>query len=529
MQIIHFAVYVLGSLVFFSVCWLYLDAWKQSHKRHDFMRIVGLGLLACSYALNAIHVESNVFSGMLFGFLSLPLLSMGVRVGGALLFVASLAVEPLVDRPDTAPAFTGASIIVPAAFGASVFASILLTAASPVLLGCAALLYLRRSTIGLERHVRPVAWAFAVLACAELLALRGLFEITTNSLLYAWVLPFGPLWVLEHVVYLIGVLMLGKWVIHYLFKQFETQLFMIFTLMNLLLFIVTTLSFTGLLLMNMERDARDQITTDVKVLQFTLRSQQAQLLSDAQVGAKNDMLIDALSRGDASKGRQIATDMIMAKNISSLIVVTDAGVVFSRAEDSERIGDSLSEDSLVKHALLGESVSSIVSQQGVLAPTIVLRAATPVRNSSGEIIGAIIFGNAIDTAFVDGLKKATGFEVSVYGGDAVSATSFTHGTTTDRAIGKKETDARVHTQVLEKGQIYAGSVSVQNELYIGAFAPLTDIDTNVVGMLFVGRPETAILEAAGRSIQYTFFIAVILLLLSILPAYRVARYLSDQL
>lgn len=525
LQNVHFAAYVFGALVCFSMCWLYVDAWKQSHKLHDSARIIGLSLISISYLLSALFVESTISSGTIFGFFHISSIAITVRAVGALCVVLSVWAEPLVDRPDTMRVSALGIVFA----GVGVMTPIVFSGLSPILFSCIALLYLRRSTVGLERHVRPVAWAFAVLSLSELVSLRGLFEGTTNISLYEWVAPFGALWIVQHIFYCIGIFMLIRWIVGYLFKQFETQLLMIFTLTILFIFLVTTISFTGLLLVNMQNDALHQMTTDVKVLEFSLESQKSQLLSEAQLSAKNDILIESLIEKDASKGSKIVTDILLAKKTTSLIVVSDGGVVFARGEDAERTGDSLSEDSLVKRALLGESVTSVSSLSGVIAPTLWLRAGVPVRNTSGSIIGAVIIGNAIDTAFVDGLKQATDLDVSVYGGDTVSATSFTIGNASERAIGRKELSQAVKKRVLVDRELFAGPVTIQNEEYIGAYAPLTDIDTNAVGMVFVGRPETAVLEAAGRSIQYTFVITVFLLLCSILPAFRIARYLVDQL
>lgn len=527
LQNVHFALYIFGALVCFAMCWLYVDAWKQSHTIRDFVRIIGLSLISISYIFSALFVETVIASGTIFGLFQVPFIATVVRSVGALCVVLSLWAEPLVDRP-------GAKVFVFGTFlkgytGVGVVASSIVAGITPVLFSFIALLYLRRSTVGLERHVRPVAWAFATLAISEFISLRALFEITTNISLYEWVAPFGVLWILQHGIYFIGIIMLSRWVKGYVFKQFDTQLLMIFMLTILFIFLVTTVSFTGLLLVNMQNDALQQMTTDVKVLQFSLDSQKSQLLSEAQLSAKHDGLIQAMESKDRAKGSIVATDMLLAKKTTSLVVVSDGGTVFARGEDAERIGESLSSESLVKRVLLGESLTSVSSLSGVLAPILMLRAGVPIRNAHGSIIGAVILGTAIDTAFVDGLKAATNLDVSVYGGDTISATSFVREYTSERAIGRKELSQDVKKRVLSDAQVYAGPVVIQNDAYIGAYAPLIDVDKNAIGMVFVGRPESAVLDAAGRSIQYTFVITVFLLLCSIVPAFRIARYLVMQL
>jgi ABC-type spermidine/putrescine transport system permease subunit I len=61
------------------------------------------------------------------------------------------------------------------------------------------------------------------------------------------------------------------------------------------------------------------------------------------------------------------------------------------------------------------------------------------------------------------------------------------------------------------------------------YQPLKDINNNVIGMLFIGQPQSSVLQSASRSIQLTFIVAVALLALAIVPAYWMSRYIARQL
>src|SRR4029077_17762803 len=105
-------------------------------------------------------------------------------------------------------------------------------------------------------------------------------------------------------------------------------------------------------------------------------------------------------------------------------VIDDVGRVLARGEDRERRGDSLSSDALVQRVILGQDATSLVVKEGVLAPQIFIRAATPIKKG-GQIIGGVITGVPIDTAFVDAIKRSTGLEASIYADNILSATTFT--------------------------------------------------------------------------------------------------------
>jgi hypothetical protein len=48
-------------------------------------------------------------------------------------------------------------------------------------------------------------------------------------------------------------------------------------------------------------------------------------------------------------------------------------------------------------------------------------------------------------------------------------------------------------------------------------------------MLFVGKPQTTLLETAQKSIQLTFLGSFILMALSLIPAYFLSRYMQKQI
>jgi methyl-accepting chemotaxis protein len=140
----------------------------------------------------------------------------------------------------------------------------------------------------------------------------------------------------------------------------------------------------------------------------------------------------------------------------------------------------------------------------------------------------VIAGVIADTAFVDGIKQATGMDASVYSTDVRSATTLLGPDGKSRLIGIKENNAQVKNTVLEKGESYKGVISLLNQPYLAVYAPLKNYDNTVAGMLLVGRPHTYILETAGRSIQLTFLIAALMIALSVIPAYIVARHIARQ-
>jgi methyl-accepting chemotaxis protein len=110
----------------------------------------------------------------------------------------------------------------------------------------------------------------------------------------------------------------------------------------------------------------------------------------------------------------------------------------------------------------------------------------------------------------------------------VAAATLKTGTGKERWMGMEVSDVVIVERVLGNGEEYSGSVTLMGVPYYGAYVPLADVDEEVVGMLFVGKPQFAVLSAAGQAVEATFIAVALLIVLSIAPAGWVARYVSYQ-
>jgi methyl-accepting chemotaxis protein len=163
-----------------------------------------------------------------------------------------------------------------------------------------------------------------------------------------------------------------------------------------------------------------------------------------------------------------------------------------------------------------------------LAPGVVIEAATPIRAASGDIIGVVITDQAIDSTFLDGIKHATNLDSAVYAGDVVSATTFVAPDGSSRSIGVSQPSTAVQQLVLGGGQTFKGSLSILNRSYLVVYAPLKDVNNNVIGMLLTAQPQQTLLKTIAHSIELTFLAAIGLLLIMIIPAYLLASKMARQ-
>ena len=546
----HFAISLFAALVCFAVCWLYLDAWSNRRDLKELLRWSGFGLIGLSFLVQATLIEQTVLGQSVFGSITLAII-VGLRLVGYLVLIIGQVIEPLQAVPKTmglelepekpqetkpdSPEGSSSSIQPEATTDKKSVAPAVLSGVSigswalPLGAFAIAVLYWRRATTGLERHLKPIAIAFLLISLSEAAGLARLWRGTQNPILYNWVAAFGVFWWAEHILLLIGAVMLGRWVWSYLTERFFSQLFMIFITITVVVFLVVSVGFTSLLLRNIRGTSLTNLETAGNVLHYALEAKQAEANAGAQQLAANNDLKQAIASKDRNKIIALTKDYLVDNKQSGLFIVNQNGQVLVRAEDTEQWGESLSDDPLVKRALLGVSQSGVSAYEGVTAPTIQVRSAAVVRDDKDAIIGAVVAHLELDSAFVDGVEDATGLQSSVFANKKLTATTIVGPDGKTRSLGVNVSNNAVEQTVLEKGESYKGSLKVQNRQMLAVFLPLKDVDNEPIGMLMVAQPENAVLRAAGRSVELTFLLTAGLLLLSVWPIFLVTRALVKQL
>jgi hypothetical protein len=520
----HFTIKLLAALVCFAVAWLYYDAWSGRRDTREGTKALGFLLLCLSFVVQSTKIEQSLLETSLMGAQIANILVAVFKISAYLVLIIGQVIDPLQPLPE----YRVRELVKAALIFGSIPPGQLLTFSYPILAVVTAFMYLRRATAGLEHHLKPISWSLFILSASEVLSLTSVFRRTDNIFISNLVAPYGPLWLLENALVVVFFLVLGKWIWGYLIRRLETQLLMIFTTTTLGIFLVTTMFFTTASLNNLKEGTIENLKINVNVLSYSIESKRAEALSDAQVIAQNPTVLSAVLEKDRIRLTEITTSILLAKKQTFLVVVAETGKILVRADDPEKVGGSLSDDPLVRRALESEEVTGVVTKEGVMAPQVSVRAATPIKGAEG-IIGAVVVGTAIDNAFLDGLKSATGLEASVYADNIRSATTFIAPDGKSRWVGIKEETEEVKKKVLVEGELYTGSVNILNIPYLTAFIPLEDVSANPVGMLFVGTPQVTLFQAASRSIELTFLVTAGLLVLSVIPAYFVSRYIIEQI
>lgn len=515
----HFVISLLAALVFFAIAWLYVDAWVLNRKMKETTLFFGFIFLAISFLAQSVVIDQALLNESIFGAGIINLIKNSFRIFAYLTLIFGQVIVPLQPVPDTKKAMA----FIPLLVSNFLIPNFLI----PVLSAITGFLYLRRATVGLENHQKPISLGFFLLSLSELLGLSAVFRQSNNVFLSQLVSPFGVMWNIELILLLLAVIVFGKWVFGYLLKRFDSQIFMILATSSLLIFLVTTIFFTYATLKNLTTEAYSSLKTDLGVLNYAIESKKGELISSAESLSYDLVLSTAVSENDKKVIANIATNSLVSKKENSLVVTGVSGEILYKAEDPEFSGGSLSNNSLVKRALAGTLASGMSTKDGVTAPVVVISVAVPIKHE-GKVVGSVLVGYDIDNAFTDGIKTATGLDTSVYADNIRSATTFIAPDRINRYVGIKEEDLNIKKTVLSNGEVYTGTVNILNTPYFASFSPLMDTDNNPVGMLFTGRPQVSILQTAAHSLELTFIVTAALLVFSLIPSYLISKYIEGQ-
>lgn len=480
---LFFALNIFCSLVLFSVSWLYLDAYSASRNRRDIWKIVGFILLGVAFISRGLEMRDiDLFQGI----------DIWSRIVGYIFLIIGLMAEPLQEKPKMQALYL---VVLPPLFFVS-----------PMLASIVATLYLRRSSIGLERHLYPPATSFFLISIYELLFSLNQFRDSTNLNIFNLLAPYGIVWFISLFVLFMAFVILGRWIFRYLLKQFQSQLFMVIMGLVLSIYLIVTVSFTGLLLNNLKDQILQELSSQSRVLEFALTSKKSELLSVATLYAQSD--IEKINKDSSSSLDQH----------DSFIIFDKDGIVTYRSEDTERKGDSVSGDELVKRILEGKENSNILVKDGAVAPSVILQSGAPIIKE-GKVDGGVLVSDLIDDAYLEGFSKLTGLKVAVYGGDVLSAGGL---------IGTKESNQVIKEKVLVGGLTLPIENKWLNRSFLSVYSPLKNVEGNIIGMVFVGRAQVEVLNLASKTLETIFLGTIVLLLLSMIPAKIIANSITKQ-
>ncbi len=490
---LHFAVEVLGSLVFLIVAWLAFDALLLRKDLLTASRGAGFLFLA---VWQIFHAYSAGFSlPVYFGFL--------FYVAGLTLVFLNLILEGTASRPKVE-----AILLLPAAATAAFYVN----AAAAVFYLAITYLAFRQYKNEFKTSLKPFWIGFLFL-----------FGGASASVFYG-ADSFGPLWTLGHALELAGFAALIWWSWQFLQLRVREEMVLIFVSASLLISIIVTLAFSIILVGQIENSTKANLLTNARVLDLYIGRLKEEALAKTRLLAETGDLADFLDQGDFAKLETAVSKYLENENLGFLIVLDDKGNVVLRAHALTQKEDNLSDESAVAAALVGGDFVTIESSP---AEKFSIRAASPLKIKN-KIVGAVVGGFLLDNALVDNIKRVTGLEMSVLEGNVIAATTILNPDGRTRGVGIKITNKEITSAVLERGEEAVLRTEILSRPALVSYLPIKNHDGENIGMVSSLKPQQDILDLANAANRLTLITVAVLMLILALPIYLLTKRLSEE-
>lgn len=346
----------------------------------------------------------------------------------------------------------------------------------------------------------------------------------------------------------------------------KTKLIIVFTSIIVMTGFITALIGTFLIQKGIMNLVEGRVRNDLGAAWELCNHRLALIKNTVYLAALRHTLKVALEQRDRDTLKICLEEFKAAGEIEILTVTDERGNVILRSSNPGTFGDNQSRDQLVKKVLEQKRMvaSPVIVSRSELAkegsefarrahiqfiPTprakirleqeetsgLVLKVAVPIWGRDGTLIGVLYGGDLINRNYrlVDKIKN-TVYKGEVYEGlDMGTTTVFQRDlristnvmtSSGERAIGTRVSE-EVYDRVLVEGKPWVGRAFVVNAWYVTAYEPMRDIDSNIIGMLYVGLLEKKFVDMEKKALL-TFFGVTILGMILVLI---VANFIADTI
>lgn len=257
------------------------------------------------------------------------------------------------------------------------------------------------------------------------------------------------------------------------------------------------------------------IKQEVKMLRF--------LASDQVKGiAVRGDLVQAVKTQDRDAVAKIIHSFESLRKCEYFTIVDTEGKVIFRTSDPQKSGDVQRGMRSVDEVLATKK--SCVYYESTERVRLAIRAAAPIFNEDGSIIGVISGGFRLDTElWVDYLKENYHVECTTFLGDERIATTVVK-PNGQRAVGTKLDVREILESIFSKREDVIREAPVVGTMMKVFYSPLyNDGDKNVMGIIFAGIPMEQQAQIIRHNVLLNLSITVLALIIFITILYVIVR------
>ncbi|ABR54351.1 integral membrane sensor signal transduction histidine kinase [Methanococcus vannielii SB] len=247
--------------------------------------------------------------------------------------------------------------------------------------------------------------------------------------------------------------------------------------------------------------------------------------------ANLNVVKDAVKRKDKEFLSDFAYNLKLESEVD-LVAFTDTegNIIQSSSENNVEINDyvkKLLKDSFThSFEILPESEALKYNDHDLDGDALVIFALAPVYYEN-EVIGSVVYVDIINNENygVEKIKESTNDEASIYLGDTVISTTITENG--EYIVGKK-TPEIIYGPDIPKSR-YFGVFEYLGERYISKYAPISNSDGEVIGMLVVNSLESPFIAFKNKVIKELLFAGIYAMLSAVFIAFIISSSITKPI
>lgn len=490
---LNFADQMFGALVFTMTAWLAFDAYIV---RKDFLTASrGLGF--------ALLVLGQILGTFSFGVETYDYAAYVLRIVGLVLVAWNLLLEDPVDKQSFKALF-----ILPSITTATIYFNFW----EAILFLAVAFLSYKQFKKEDKKALLPFIYAFSFLAIS---ALTSLFYTSGR---------YDAVWILGHIVEIIGFSALSIWVWQYLKLRVREMLLLIFFSASLLISIVVTLAFSMILIRQIELMVMNDLSANARLADYAILHMEEESLSKAKLFSSSAELRKSLGINDLGEVDKLVNTFMAQQNLGLVTVADRDGNVVVRSHQRVRKGDNIIAGKEERAVMDNGSFITIDSSLG---EKFSIKAVSPVVAEGGSVVGYVIAGFILDNNFADSLKRVTGLDVSIYDKDRVVASTILGFDDSTRISGTYLSNSFIEDAVLKNGR----SITINNDIvlkpFLSSYFAFSDSGRHVSGMMSLSKSQREILEIANTTNVLTLISVIIIMVILAVPIFAFSKRLLE--
>ena len=337
-------------------------------------------------------------------------------------------------------------------------------------------------------------------------------------------LDYSLVWRFGLVFLFIGFFFLANWAWTFVRVRPFLRTYVVFLTIAIIVASLGSLVFTTLIFRIVERNNLQLMTNGVKTEDLVLQDRANTALLVARTIGNDQAVLQAFGQHQQDTLREKITQYLNNSNADAIRVYDENSVITLNPSDERDEGRAISGDRYLNFVLTErKQLKTFDIRPGVLASEVLGRALYPIMNNQQVVTGVIEVDYTFDTAFVDFSKEKTGLDVTIYANKKRSASTILTLDNVSRWTGLEETDQAVVSTVIGKGQLLSIALGSLGRPYYSAFAPIRNVNGDIVGMVSVGTPTATLFEETRQQLITTFLIVMLISLLVALVGYLAIR------